>query len=133
MPEDHIVVDGAGYYRRETLEEWYPDIVPHMSHFSVEKVAAALGLRMRWQDDTCYIENGDRVVNFYTNFIHEGVDYDMFLVPTPDDWGVIRDHQPQDMPMDRLIGRLEEVLKYDVHSRHIAPLAQIQIALEGQG
>ena len=130
MPEDHITVDGAGYYRRETLEEWYPDIVPHMAHFPIETVAAAFSLRMRWQDDACYIENGDRVVNFYTNFNHEGTDYDMFLVPTPDDWALIREHCPPDMPIDRLIGRLESVLKYDVHSRHIAPLADIRAATE---
>ena len=70
-----------------------------------------------------WIERIDMVGNVYYRFEYE--QYHKFLIPTPLDWGSIRDDRPKNMSMSTALGLLDNVYKYDVHMRHIAPKSAI--------
>ena len=122
---ESIKREGRHYQPIETLHEWYPEIAKHLNVVPLANMLEALELDSFQEFGTTWIQDIGAVSNGYYTFEHEGNDYDMFLIPTPKDWGVIRDYQPKDMSMSALVGRLEDVLKYDAQGRHIAPLKSI--------
>ena len=97
----------------------------HIEAIPVANVLTALGLESFVEDGMLYMERRDKVSNAYYIFEHEENTYDMFLIPMPEGWELVRDHVSNDIGMETLVGGLEDVLKYDVQFRHIAPLEDI--------
>ena len=122
---ESIKRDGVNYESVERMHEWYPETAKHSDAIPLANMLEALGFESFTEHGTLWIERIDKVSNGYYLFEREENAYDMFLIPMPEGWGVIRDHLPKDMQMDALVGKLEDVLKYDVHERHIAPLEDI--------
>ena len=118
------------YQPIEIMHDWYPWIAEHISAVPLENMLKALDLDSYDEHGTLWIERIDEVSNGYYSF--ESMDYDEFQIPMLPGWGIIRDHLPRDMRMSGLIGMLEDVLKYDVHRRHIAPLSVIREVLAGR-
>ena len=123
-PQD-ITRDGKYYQPVETMHDWYPETAKHLDAVPLANMLEALELQSFTEHGTLWIERIDKVSNGYYTFENAENAYDMFLIPMPEGWGVIRDYQPKGMLMEALLGRLEDVLKYDVHHRHIAPIEDI--------
>ena len=123
-PQD-ITRDGKYYQSVETMHDWYPETAKHLDAVPLANMLEALELQSFTEHGTLWIERIDKVSNGYYTFENAENAYDMFLIPMPEGWGVIRDYQPKGMSMEELLGRLEDVLKYDVHHRHIAPIEDI--------
>ena len=122
---DEIKRFGKLFESQSRLEEWNPPVAKHSEAVPVANVVTALGLESFVEDGMLYMERIDRVGNVYYTFEHEENSYDMFLIPMPEGWALVRDHESKDIGMEVLVGGLEDVLKYDVHMRHIAPLEDI--------
>ena len=122
---ESIKREGLHYESVETMHQWYPETARHLDAVPLDNMLKALGLHSYTEDGTLWIQDIDKVSNGYYTFENPENAYDMYLIPMPEGWGVMRDHLPKGMQMDALVGNLEDVLKYDVHHRHIAPLTVI--------
>ena len=120
---DELVRNGTRYSSERRLYEWNTHVSKHTKKVPLINVLRALNLKWFEEDGMLWIERIDMVGNVYQNFEHEP--YHNILIPTPVDWSRIRDYKPKNMAMSTALGHLDNVYKYDVHMRHIAPKSAI--------
>ena len=113
----------------ERLHRWNPFISKHLTAIPLTDVLTALELDSFNAYDTLWIERIDKVSNVYYTFENEDNEYENFLIPMPNDWGLLREAQPENMSFSSFIDYFPQ-LKYDVRYRHIAPLLDINRVLK---